>query len=93
MDEGFFSGSLTYLCEHTQDGAMGIVINHPLDISVDEILEQLSLSVGQQKHGEVARGDDARERPSAEATFLDSCCKASAAVDGDDDEGEEPDAE
>lgn len=41
---GFFANSLTYLCEHSEDGAMGIVINHPLDVRVDEILDQLSLA-------------------------------------------------
>ncbi len=49
---GFFANSLTYLCEHSQEGAMGIVINHPLDVRVDEIFDQLSLKNDRHTHNE-----------------------------------------
>lgn len=35
-----FSHSVTYICEHTVDGAMGITINRPTDILLQEILAQ-----------------------------------------------------
>jgi putative transcriptional regulator len=38
-----FEKSVTYICEHSDDGAMGIVINNPLSIPVSEILEQLDI--------------------------------------------------
>ena len=44
ITEGIFANSITYLCEHSADGAMGIVINHPLDLCVEEVLEHLNLS-------------------------------------------------
>ena len=34
LSEGLFSQSITYICEHGESGAMGIVINQPLDLSV-----------------------------------------------------------
>lgn len=40
---GIFARSITYLCEHDRHGAMGIVVNHPLDMQIDEILAQLNL--------------------------------------------------
>ena len=40
-----FSRTVTYLCEHTEQGAMGIVINRPLEIRLGEILEQLDIEV------------------------------------------------
>jgi putative transcriptional regulator len=43
MEDPNFSGSLTYICEHNEDGAMGIVINRPTDIGLVEMLEQLEL--------------------------------------------------
>lgn len=43
LREGLFAHSITYLCEHDATGAMGIIINRPLDMSVDEVLEQLDL--------------------------------------------------
>jgi len=38
-----FSRSVTLLCEHNEDGAMGIVINHPLDFSTSELLEHMEI--------------------------------------------------
>lgn len=39
-----FSRTVTYIFEHTEQGAMGIVINRPMDISLRDILEQLDIS-------------------------------------------------
>ncbi|RLA46081.1 MAG: YqgE/AlgH family protein [Gammaproteobacteria bacterium] len=44
LSEGIFSHSVTYICEHGESGAMGIVINQPLDLSVDEIFEHLQIN-------------------------------------------------
>ncbi len=43
LNEGLFSHSVTYLCEHGESGAMGLVINQPLDLSVAEIFEHLKI--------------------------------------------------
>ncbi|WP_373078978.1 YqgE/AlgH family protein [Zhongshania sp.] len=44
LRDGIFTHSITYLCEHDDKGAMGIVINRPIDMEVDEILEQLDIA-------------------------------------------------
>jgi putative transcriptional regulator len=44
LSEGIFSQSITYICEHGESGAMGIVINQPLDLSVAEIFEHLEIT-------------------------------------------------
>jgi len=44
LSEGIFSQSITYICEHGEGGAMGIVINRPLDLSVSAIFEHLRIS-------------------------------------------------
>ncbi|MDH4041060.1 MAG: YqgE/AlgH family protein [Gammaproteobacteria bacterium] len=44
LSEGLFSQSITYICEHGESGAMGIVINQPLDLSVEEIFEHLEIT-------------------------------------------------
>jgi putative AlgH/UPF0301 family transcriptional regulator len=36
-----FSRTVTYVCEHTEQGAMGIVINRPMEIRLGEMLGQL----------------------------------------------------
>ncbi|MCP5163245.1 MAG: YqgE/AlgH family protein [Hahellaceae bacterium] len=43
MQDPNFAGTLTYICEHSEKGAMGIVINRPLEMSLGEILSQLDL--------------------------------------------------
>lgn len=43
MDAGMFSGSITYICEHGEAGAMGLVINQPLDLPLSEVFEHLNI--------------------------------------------------
>ena len=43
MEEANFAGSLVYLCDHDDNGCMGVIVNHPLDITLDALFEQLSL--------------------------------------------------
>jgi putative transcriptional regulator len=38
-----FSRTVTYLCEHNAEGALGIVINRPTDISLGELLDHLEI--------------------------------------------------
>jgi putative transcriptional regulator len=44
MQDARFSHTVTYLCEHNAQGAMGIVINRPLDISFDDIFVHLDIT-------------------------------------------------
>ena len=44
LEGEYFSQSLIYLCEHNQDGAMGIIVNKPSEIPITEVFEQLHLS-------------------------------------------------
>lgn len=38
-----FSRTVTYVCEHSEEGAMGIVINRPMEIQLGEVLNQLEI--------------------------------------------------
>jgi len=38
-----FARTVTYVCEHTDQGAMGIVINRPMEIRLGEVLSQLDI--------------------------------------------------
>jgi len=42
-DPNFFH-SVTYICEHNDQGAMGIVINQPLDISLGDVLSHMKMT-------------------------------------------------
>ena len=39
----YFGNTLTYICEHNDEGAMGIIINRPSELSVVELLSQLNI--------------------------------------------------
>jgi putative transcriptional regulator len=41
-DPNFFQ-TVTYICEHNSEGAVGIVINRPLDIRLGDILEHMDI--------------------------------------------------
>lgn len=45
MKDPNFNGTVTYLCKHDESGALGIIINRPLDMQVAEIFRQLSFDV------------------------------------------------
>ncbi|MEG3765670.1 YqgE/AlgH family protein [Alteromonas sp. 14N.309.X.WAT.G.H12] len=40
LEDPYFSRSITYICEHNGEGAMGIVINQPSNMTLKELLEQ-----------------------------------------------------
>lgn len=40
-----FSRTVTFICEHTRDGAMGLVINRTTDLKLRDIFEQLTIEV------------------------------------------------
>lgn len=43
MVDPHFTQTVTFICEHTDDGAMGITINRPLDVSIGEVFHQLNI--------------------------------------------------
>lgn len=43
LEDGFFGGSVVFVCEHTQRGALGLVINRPTDMVLSELLERIDL--------------------------------------------------
>lgn len=43
MADPNFVRSVTYICEHTDQGALGIVINRPLEMALGEVFQQLAL--------------------------------------------------
>ena len=43
MTDDTFAGSVIYLCEHTENGALGLVINKPIDITVKNLFDKVEL--------------------------------------------------
>ncbi|MCC7287442.1 MAG: YqgE/AlgH family protein [Burkholderiaceae bacterium] len=45
MADDTFAGAVVYLCEHTEKGALGLVINKPIDIKLRNLFEKVELSL------------------------------------------------
>ena len=43
MGDGTFAGTVVYLCEHNEHGALGLVINKPIDIKLKSLFEKVEL--------------------------------------------------
>jgi putative transcriptional regulator len=45
MADPYFSKTLTYVCEHNDQGALGVVVNRPIDMTLQALFERLSLTL------------------------------------------------
>ena len=45
MADDTFAGTVVYLCEHNEKGALGLVINKPIDIKLKSLFEKVELSL------------------------------------------------
>ncbi len=43
MVQGDLAGSVIYVCEHSERGALGLVINRPIDLSLSSLLQKVEL--------------------------------------------------
>ena len=46
LTDPYFAKSVTFICTHNQDGAMGVVINRPTDINFSALFEKINLKLG-----------------------------------------------
>lgn len=45
LTDPYFSKSVTFICAHNQDGAMGVVINRPTDITYNALFEKINVEL------------------------------------------------
>src|SRR5256885_12063817 len=43
MADPYFARTLTYVCEHNDQGALGLVVNRPIDMTLSALFERLSM--------------------------------------------------
>ena len=58
LGDPYFNKTVTYICEHNEEGAMGLIINLPVNLNLKELLSQLDdekekLSKEREEHIEV----------------------------------------
>ena len=56
MLDPVFGGSVVYLCEHNAEGALGVIINKPTDMTMDTLFERIDLSL------EISPGGEALDK-------------------------------
>ena len=49
MTDPVFAKSLTYVCEHNEQGALGIVVNRPISLTLGELFAQIKLPLNPQE--------------------------------------------
>jgi putative transcriptional regulator len=45
MADPHFAGTLTYVCEHNDDGALGIVVDRPTDMTMGALFKQINIDL------------------------------------------------
>ncbi|MGH8253033.1 MAG: YqgE/AlgH family protein [Steroidobacteraceae bacterium] len=53
LADGHFAQSVTLVCEHSDKGALGIVLNKPLEMKLGDVLAQMKLDASDQKTSEL----------------------------------------
>jgi putative transcriptional regulator len=49
MADPFFAKSLTFVCEHNEQGALGIVVNRPINLTLSELFAQIQLPLNDEE--------------------------------------------
>jgi putative transcriptional regulator len=52
MLDDSFAGSVVYVCEHSDKGALGLVINKPIDIKLKSLFDKVELSLDREELAE-----------------------------------------
>jgi putative transcriptional regulator len=53
MADPNFARSLTYICEHNDQGALGVVVNRPIEMTLDALFEQIEIPLKDRARGEM----------------------------------------
>ena len=53
MDDPFFARAVVYLCEHSERGAMGMVINRPSDMTMATLYHQIGMTLDQEQFADL----------------------------------------
>ena len=43
LADPYFARTLTYICQHDDSGALGVVVNRPLELTLDALLKQIEV--------------------------------------------------
>jgi len=52
MDDSFFAKTLVYIAEHNEQGALGVIVNRPIDMSLAMLFEKVDIPLEAQGFGD-----------------------------------------
>ena len=53
MTDPFFARTVTYLCQHSDEGALGIIVNRPSELSLKDIMGQMNIELRDPELGDM----------------------------------------
>ncbi len=53
MSDPFFARTVTYLCQHGEEGALGIIVNRPSELTLADIMEQMDIDIREPAIGQI----------------------------------------
>jgi putative transcriptional regulator len=45
LEDPYFANALVYICEHNDNGALGIIVNRPIDMDLAELFEKIDIKL------------------------------------------------
>jgi putative transcriptional regulator len=54
LSSPYFAKSLVYICEHNERGALGVIVNRPLDMSLGNLFERVDIPLAHEVIADVA---------------------------------------
>ena len=45
LEDPYFSNALVYVCEHNENGALGIIVNRPIDLNLAGLFDKIDIKL------------------------------------------------
>ena len=49
LEDPYFSNALVYICEHSENGALGIIVNRPIDMDLAALFDKIEIKLSAEK--------------------------------------------
>lgn len=53
LEDPYFSNALVYICEHNENGALGIIVNRPIDMNLAGLFDKIDIKLADEKLGDL----------------------------------------
>ena len=72
LGNDYFNKTVTYICEHNDEGAMGLIINMPVNITLHDLLKQIEENDKEQANEDKATLEPEKTSSAVSNIFLDN---------------------